>query len=45
MEKENILVLEEGIISVITKELLQKAVSKGLLDEVIATKVNKKMVN
>ncbi len=45
MEKEDYLCLEEGIIGVITRELLQKAVSNGLIDEIIATKVNKKMVN
>ena len=45
MGKEDYLSLEEGIIGVITRELLQKAVSKGLIDEMIASKVCKKMIN
>ena len=45
MEKEDYKFFEEGIIGVITKELLEKAVVKGLLDEIMANKVCKKMIN
>ena len=45
MEKrEDYKVLEEGILEAVTRELLHKAVSKCLLDEMIANKVCKKMI-
>ena len=43
MENEVCVKFEESIMKAITRELLEKAVSNGLLDEGLAAKVNKKM--
>lgn len=42
MEKDMCKVLEDGVSKIITKELLEKAVKCGLLDNIVAEKVIKK---